>query len=264
MRRTLEIRRQIPVATPVGYAALIFLYLPLMTVLLFSFNRSDDAMVWGGFSTKWYSTVTHNSDLIRAAKFSLSLAIPSALIAALLASGLAIGLGVAQSRKMVALQMLVNAPLVLPEIVTAVGTLAFFSFVHIPLNYVSLLAAHVTLCVPFAFLPIRSRLRDIDLSIFEAAEDLGASATRVMRKITLPLLLPAILSATLLAFIISMDDFLTSLFLSGPSTTTLPLYIFGLLKLGVSPEVNVISALLLVIPTVGLLMSLMRLGKKGK
>lgn len=264
MKRNVDVRRQIPSVASIGIFAIAFLYLPLMTVLIFSFNRSEDATVWGGFSTKWYSTVLHNSDLIRAAKFSLSLAVPSAVLASFFAAGLAIGIGVMQSRRTIFLQMLVNAPLILPEIVTAVGTLAFFSAVKIPLNFTSLLAAHVALCIPFAFLPIRSRLRDLNPSIFEAAEDLGATSNRVMFKITAPLIIPAVLSAMLLTFIISMDDFLTSMFLSGPSTTTLPLYIFGLLKLGVSPEVNVISALLLVIPTVGLLLSVVWIRKRGK
>lgn len=263
MTRSLDIRKHIPTVMPLGLMAIAFLYLPLVTVLVFSFNKSDDATVWGGFSTKWYSSILQNSDLIRSAKFSLTLAAPAALLSATLAAGLAIGLGISHSRGLATLQMLVSAPLVLPEIVTAVGTLSFFSAVKIPLNFTSLLAAHIVLCVPFAFLPIRSRLRDIDLSIFEAAEDLGASSWRVLLKVTIPLLTPAVLSGMLLSFIISMDDFLTSLFLSGPNTTTMPLYIFGLLKLGASPEVNVISALLLVIPTVGLLLSLL-VGKRKR
>lgn len=241
---------------PMGIASLIFLYLPLLTVLVFSFNESEDATVWSGFSTRWYSTILENTDLIRSAKVSLSIAIPCAIIAALIATGLAIGIGRATGKLQNALRALVNAPLVLPEIVTAVGTLALFSLVKIPLHYSSLLFAHVVMCVPFAFLPIRSRLRDFDQNIFEAARDLGASSVRVMTKISVPLLIPALLSSGLLSFIISMDDFLTSLFVSGPETTTLPIYIFGLLKLGATPEVNVIAALLLIIPTVGLLVGI--------
>lgn len=246
----------LPMIRPMGIASLIFLYLPLLTVLVFSFNESEDATVWSGFSTRWYSTILENTDLIRSAKVSLSIAIPCAIIAALIATGLAIGIGRATGKLQNALRALVNAPLVLPEIVTAVGTLALFSLVKIPLHYSSLLFAHVVMCVPFAFLPIRSRLRDFDQNIFEAARDLGASSVRVMTKISVPLLIPALLSSGLLSFIISMDDFLTSLFVSGPETTTLPIYIFGLLKLGATPEVNVIAALLLIIPTVGLLVGI--------
>ena len=174
----------------------------------------------------------------------------------MIATGLAVGIGRATGKVQNFLRALVNAPLVLPEIVTAVGTLALFSLVGFPLRYSSLLFAHIVMCVPFAFLPIRSRLRDFDENIFEAARDLGASSSRVMMKITVPLLVPALLSSGLLSFIISMDDFLTSLFVSGPETTTLPIYIFGLLKLGASPEVNVIAALLLIIPTLGLLVGI--------
>ncbi|CAB5110453.1 MAG: ABC transporter permease subunit [Actinobacteria bacterium] len=246
----------LPLIRPIGVASLVFLYLPLITVLVFSFNKSEDATVWSGFSTKWYSTILENTDLIRSAKVSLSIAVPCAIIAALIATGLAIGMGKATGKLQNALRALVNAPLVLPEIVTAVGTLALFSLVGVPLHYSSLLFAHVVMCVPFAFLPIRSRLRDFDQNIFEAARDLGASSVRVMMKITVPLLIPALLSSGLLSFIISMDDFLTSLFVSGPETTTLPIYIFGLLKLGATPEVNVIAALLLIIPTLGLLVGI--------
>lgn len=224
--------------------------------MFFSFNTSEDATTWKGFSTRWYSTIFENSDLIRSAKVSLSIAVPCALLATLIAAGLAIGAGSLPSRFQSALQSLVNAPLVLPEIVTAVGTLAFFSLVNIPLHYFSLLLAHTVMCVPFAFLPIRSRLRDLDKSIFEAARDLGANSVRLMHRITLPLLIPALISSGILSFIISMDDFLTSLFVSGPETTTLPIYIFGLLKLGATPEVNVIAALLLIIPVIGLLLGI--------
>ena len=246
----------LPLIKPIGIASLVFLYLPLFTVLMFSFNKSEDATTWGGFSTRWYSTILENTDLIRSAKVSLTIAVPCAFIAALIATGLAIGMGKVTGKAQNVLRALVNAPLVLPEIVTSVGTLALFSLVGVPLQYSSLLFAHVVMCVPFAFLPIRSRLRDFDEHIFEAARDLGASSVRVMTKISVPLLIPALLSSGLLSFIISMDDFLTSLFVSGPETTTLPIYIFGLLKLGASPEVNVIAALLLIIPTMGLLVGI--------
>ena len=246
----------LPFIKPFGIASLLFLYLPLFTVLVFSFNKSEDATTWGGFSTRWYSTILDNTDLIRSAKVSLSIAIPCAVIAALIATGLAVGIGRATGKVQNFLRALVNAPLVLPEIVTAVGTLALFSLVGFPLRYSSLLFAHIVMCVPFAFLPIRSRLRDFDENIFEAARDLGASSSRVMMKITVPLLVPALLSSGLLSFIISMDDFLTSLFVSGPETTTLPIYIFGLLKLGASPGVSVIAALLLIIPALGLLVGI--------
>jgi spermidine/putrescine transport system permease protein len=246
----------LPLIRPMGVASLIFLYLPLVTVLIFSFNESEDTTVWGGFSTKWYGTITQNTDLIRSAQVSLSIAIPCAIIAALLATGLAIGMGRATGKLQNIFRALVNAPLVLPEIVTAVATLALFSIVGVPLVYGSLLFAHVVICVPFAFMPIRSRLRDLDENIFEAARDLGAGSIRVMTKISIPLLVPALLSSGLLSFIISMDDFLTSLFVSGPETTTLPIYIFGLLRLGATPEVNVIAALLLIIPTLGLLVGI--------
>ncbi|MEN9324654.1 MAG: hypothetical protein RL414_408 [Actinomycetota bacterium] len=236
-----------------GIFSILFLYLPLVTVVVFSFNKSEDATTWGGFSAHWYGTVARNTDLLTSTKVSLQIAIPCAFLASILATGLAIGMGRATGKVLKFLRGLITAPLVLPEIVTAVGTLSMLSFIHFPLTYGTLLAAHLVICVPFAFLPIRGRLRDLDEYIFEAARDLGATPTRTMRKITIPLLIPAIASSGLLSFIISMDDFLTSLFVSGPTTTTLPIYIFGLLKLGATPEVNVIAALLLIIPMTGVL-----------
>ena len=185
----------LPIIRPMGISSLIFLYLPLITVLIFAFNKSEDATTWGGFSTRWFSTILENTDLIRSAKVSLSIAVPCALIAAMIAAGLAIGMGRATGAVQNVLRALVNAPLVLPEIVTSVGTLAFFSQVGIPLRYGSLLFAHVVMCVPFAFLPIRSRLRDFDENIFEAARDLGASSFRVMTKISIPLLVRASFSS---------------------------------------------------------------------
>jgi spermidine/putrescine transport system permease protein len=245
-----------PLLRPLSFASLIFLFMPLITVLVFSFNKSDTAETWEGFSTKWFASVLDNNDLLRATKTSLFIAVPAALIASLIATGLAIGMSTKTGRSLTFLRALISAPLVLPEIVTAVGTLSLFSLMSVPLNYFSLLFAHVVICVPFAFLPIRSRLRIYEDSIFEAARDLGADSWRIMGRITIPILLPALLAGALLAFIISMDDFLTSLFISGPATTTLPIYIFGLLKLGATPEVNVIAALLLVIPAMGLLLSI--------
>lgn len=244
---------QLPFIRPAAIFSILFLHLPLATVFILSFNSSTDAMTWENFSIKWYKTIFENSDLLRAAKTSLAIALPAAIISSIFALGLAIGIGIAQSRIQKALITLINAPLVLPEIVTAVATLSLYSALSIPLNYFSLLAAHVTFCIPFAFLPIRSRLKDVDLYIFEAARDVGTSNSRTIIRITIPILLPAIASSLILTFIISMDDFLTSLFLSGPSTTTLPIYIFGLLKLGASPEINVIAALLLIIPTIVLI-----------
>jgi spermidine/putrescine transport system permease protein len=248
--------KKLPGIKGIGIGVLLFLFLPLCTVLFFAFNSSEEATIWEGFSTRWFSTILQNSDLLRAAKVSLSIALPCAILAALIAAGMAIGIGSHTGKFQNILINLVKAPLVLPEIVTAVATLALFSAAKIPLNYFSLLGAHVVMCVPFAFLPIRSRLKELDKNIFEAARDLGAGSYQVMKKITSPLLTPALLSSGLLSFIISMDDFLTSLFVSGPNTTTLPIYIFGLLKLGASPEVNVIAAMLLIIPATGLLIGI--------
>jgi len=140
---------------------------------------------------------------------------------------------------------LIGAPLIIAEIVLAVGTLGLFIAVGVPLGKVGLMVAHTAFCIPFALLPIRARLSQLDMAPFEAASDLGANERQILRRITLPLLAPAIFAGALLAFAISIDDFITSFFVAGPGATTLPVYIFGMIRSTVTPEVNAISTLLL-------------------
>lgn len=139
------------------------------------------------------------------------------------------------------------APLAVPEIVTAVGTLSFFVLLDLERGMTTLILAHTAFCVPFALLPIRARLAELDPSLFEAAGDLGASGLRMFRRVTLPLLVPGLVSGGLLAFIISLDDYLISAFVAGPTATTLPVFLFGLIRRGASPLINAVSTLLLLV-----------------
>ena len=152
---------------------------------------------------------------------------------------------------------LIGVPLIIAEIVLAVGTLGFFLFAGIPLGKVGLIVAHTAFCIPFALLPIRARLSQMEAAPFEAAADLGANEREILTKITLPLLSPAIISGALLAFAISIDDFITSFFIAGPGSTTLPVYIFGMIRSTVTPEVNTISTLLLLFSGIVLISSYM-------
>jgi spermidine/putrescine transport system permease protein len=227
-----------------------FLYIPLVFVVGYSFNSNRVVTVWKGFSLEWYADVLSNDDIQRAVINSLRVASISTVLSVLFATGLAIGLlRMARAGKTVAWS-LIMAPLVIPEIVFAIGTLALFVQIRFPLGVDAITLAHTAFCIPFALLPIRARLRSVDLAVYEAAADLGANEWVIFRRITLPLLAPGIVAGALLAFIISLDDFIVSYFLSGAGGTTLPVYIFGMIRNAITPGVNALSTLLLLVSVV--------------
>jgi spermidine/putrescine transport system permease protein len=239
--------RDFPTFTGVSILVLAFLYLPLLFVVGYSFNSNRVVTVWKGFTFDWYADVLGNDDIQRAVLNSLRVAVVATIVSVLLAVGLAIGLiRMARAGRSLA-WALIGAPLILPEIVLAIGTLALFVQLRMPLGVPAITLAHIAFCVPFALLPIRARLRGIEPSIFEAAADLGASEWVIFRRITAPLLAPGIVAGALLAFIISLDDFLVSYFLAGPGGTTLPVYIFGMIRNSITPGVNALSTMLLLV-----------------
>jgi spermidine/putrescine transport system permease protein len=224
-----------------------FLYIPLVFVVGYSFNSNRVVTVWKGFSLEWYADVLSNDDIQRAVINSLRVASISTVLSVIFATGLAIGLlRMARAGKTVAWS-LIMAPLVIPEIVFAIGTLALLVQIRFPLGVDAITLAHTAFCIPFALLPIRARLRSVDLAVYEAAADLGANEWVIFRRITLPLLAPGIVAGALLAFIISLDDFIVSYFLSGAGGTTLPVYIFGMIRNAITPGVNALSTLLLLV-----------------
>jgi spermidine/putrescine transport system permease protein len=227
-----------------------FLYIPLVFVVGYSFNSNRVVTVWKGFSLEWYADVLSNDDIQRAVINSLRVASISTVLSVLFATGLAIGLlRMARAGKTVAWS-LIMAPLVIPEIVFAIGTLALFVQIRFPLGVDAITLAHTAFSIPFALLPIRARLRSVDLAVYEAAADLGANEWVIFRRITLPLLAPGIVAGALLAFIISLDDFIVSYFLAGAGGTTLPVYIFGMIRNAITPGVNALSTLLLLVSVV--------------
>lgn len=246
-RGTGEALRNFPLFGTISVLVFLFLYLPLFFVVGYSFNSNRVVTVWKGFTFSWYADVLTNNDIQRALMNSLRIASIATILSVLLATGLAIGLlRMARAGRTFA-WTLVMAPLVLPEIVFAIGTLALFVQARFPLGVDAITLAHTAFCIPFALLPIRARLRSVDLSVYEAAADLGANEWVIFRRITLPLLMPGIVAGALLAFIISLDDFLVSYFLAGPGGTTLPVYIFGMIRNAITPGVNALSTLLLLV-----------------
>ena len=249
-RGTGESLKNFPLFTLISVIVLAFLYIPLVFVVGYSFNANRVVTVWKGFSLEWYADVLTNDDIQRALMNSLRVAVVATILSVLFATGLAIGLLRMVRAGRTFAWSLIMAPLIIPEIVFAIGTLALFVQIRVPLGVEAITLAHTAFCIPFALLPIRARLRSVDLSIYEAAADLGANEWTIFRRITLPLLMPGIVAGALLAFIISLDDFLVSYFLAGPGGTTLPVYIFGMIRNAITPGVNALSTLLLLVSVI--------------
>lgn len=226
--------------------ALVFLYLPIVLLVALSFNENKIATIWSGFSLQWYGKVFDNPNILRAAQNSLVVALTVMVIATTLATLAALAMNGPRLRAQGAINGLFALPLLVPEIVTAVATLVFFLAIGLELGLLTVIIAHVVFCIPFAYLPIRARLSDLDPRLLEAAADLYASPARAFWRVTFPLILPGILSGAMLAFIVSLDDFVITFFVAGPGATTLPVYIFGMVRMGITPEVNALAALLLV------------------
>ncbi|MCP4982042.1 MAG: ABC transporter permease [Gammaproteobacteria bacterium] len=223
---------------------LAFLYAPIMFLLTYSFNAGRSVSIWSGFSFRWYEAVFNNSDIQAATMNSLIIAVIAASVATLLATGAAIATVRHDFRGRQVSFGLLNFPLFVPEIVTAVASLVFFVAVGIKLGMLTIIISHIVFCIPFAYLPIRARLESMDDKLEAAAADLYATPMKSFSYITLPLLVPGLISGWLLAFIISLDDFMITTMVTGPGATTLPLHIYGMLRLGMTPEVNAISSLL--------------------
>ena len=240
----------------------LFLYLPLIILVVFSFNASRSATVWSGFSLEWYAKAFANDDIQRATKNSIIIAICATVNATVIATMAALTLG---RNRRVKHKMLFSGililPLMIPEIVTAVATLTFFSAIGLSLGLGNIIIAHTVFCIPFAYLPIRARLAGMDESLETAAADLYASKWQTLRLITLPLLAPGIISGAMLAFIISLDDFIITLMVAEAGATTLPVYIYSLVRIGITPEVNAISTVLLGISIIIVTLSYL-IGKK--
>jgi spermidine/putrescine transport system permease protein len=221
-----------------------FLYLPLLIVVIYSFNDSKLNAEWVGFTWKWYDKLFHNREMLNAAGNSLIIATSSAMVATVL--GTLAGMAMYRYRLKL-LPGLVLAPIAMPDILMGVSLLLFFIMLNMSLGLVSITLAHITFCIGFVALSVQARMSSIDRSLTEAARDLGATPWRCFRKITLPLLAPGILAGALMAFTLSIDDFVITFFVAGVGSSTLPLQIYSMVKIAVTPEVNAISTLLMLL-----------------
>ena len=239
---------------PITILCLTILYAPLLVVMVYSFNESSSITIWGGFSLRWYADVFTGPEaeaFKNAAWASATIAVFAATAATIIATAAAIAMvrgGTFNGKS--ATFALISLPIMVPEIVTAVATLIFFSTVGFTRGYATILIAHIVFCIPFAYLPISARLQGIEGSFEEAAQDLYASRWEAFRYVLAPLMMPGIIAGFLLAFIISLDDFIITNFVKGAGIETLPTAIFGSVKQGIKPNIMALSTLMLAISIV--------------
>ncbi len=242
-----------------GYA---FFYIPILSMIFFSFNKSRLATVWGGFSTEWYGRLLANDQVIAAALLSLKIALISATLATLL--GTMAGMALARFRRFHGRTLfsgLVSAPLIMPEVITGLSMLLLFVYMEQLIGWpngrgvTTVTIAHTTFSLSYVAVIVRSRLVAMDQSLEEAAMDLGSKPVQVLFDITLPLIAPAMISGWLLAFTLSLDDVVITNFTNGPGTTTLPIYIWGKIKLGVTPDINALGTLIVAVVAAGVLIA---------
>ncbi|MDB5536617.1 MAG: transporter permease subunit, partial [Devosia sp.] len=236
----------------------VFLYAPIISLVVFSFNESKLVTVWSGFSTKWYGELFADPQMLGAAWLSLRIAAVSATIALVLGTLCAIALvRFRRFRGRTVLSAMVSAPLVMPDVITGLSLLLLFVGMESILGWpagrgmLTIILAHSTFCMAYVCVVVQSRLADFDMSLEEAAMDLGATPARVFFDITLPIIAPALVSGWLLGFTLSLDDLVIASFVSGPGSSTLPMVIFSKVKLGVSPDVNALATIIIGIVALG-------------
>lgn len=249
----------LPLALVLGFA---FLYLPILSLVVFSFNDSRLVTVWGGFSTRWYGELLNDRQIMNAAWISLQVGVASATLATVIGTLGAFVLTRFDSfRGRLLLTGMVTAPLVMPEVITGLSLLLLFISMELSLGWpagrglTTLIIAHTTFCAAFVAVIAQSRLRSMDESLEEAARDLGAGPVRVFFDVTLPVIAPALVSGWLLAFTLSLDDLVIASFVSGPGASTLPMVIFSKVRLGVSPDVNALATIIIGLVLVAVLLA---------
>jgi len=239
-----------------------FLYIPILTLIIFSFNDSRQVTVWQGFSTKWYVSLLRDEALLKSAWVSLQVATFAATFAVILGTFSAVALvrlGRFKGRRFFGI--LTTAPLVMPEVITGLALLLLFVGFEQTIGWpkgrgiLTITTAHVTLCMAYVTILVRGRLSDMDRSLEEAALDLGARPSKVFFTITLPLIFPALLSGWLLAFALSLDDLVIAIFVAGPGSSTLPMVIFSSIRFGISPQINALATIIITVVAMGVMIA---------
>ena len=237
------------VSLTLGFA---FLYIPIVILVIYSFNKSKLVTVWGGFSAKWYGELLQNQAFLDAAKVTLQVGFVSSTLATVLGTMAAFVIvrgGRFYGRTL--FSGMIYAPLVMPEVITGLSLLLLFIAIGMDRGVVTIVLAHATFSMCYVSVVVSSRLVSFDQSLEEAAQDLGCTPWDAFKSVTLPIIAPAVFSGWLLAFTLSLDDLVIASFTSGPASTTLPIKIFSSVRLGVSPEINALSTIMIVLVTIG-------------
>ncbi|OUR76093.1 putrescine ABC transporter permease PotI [Colwellia psychrerythraea] len=249
----------------------IFLYAPILSLIIYSFNKSKLVTVWGGWSVKWYAELFNNQQIIDAAIVSLKVAFITATLSVVL--GVLAGYVLSRMGKFPGKLIVsgwISAPLIMPEVITGLSLLLLFVSLENLIGWpagrgiTTIIIAHTTFCMAYVAVIVQSRLSQMDDSLEEAAMDLGAKPHSLFFLITLPIISPAIISGWLLAFTMSLDDLVIASFVSGPGNSTLPMVIFSKIRLGVSPEVNALATIMILIVAIGVVSAMWQMRKKEK
>ena len=246
--------RRFDVKTMPGFVAMawfcvVALYTPIAVLVAYSFNDNNAAVIWTQFSVRWYGIAVNDDEIRDAALLSLKVAFLASLFATTFATMAAIATTrVPTYRGLTFIYAVINQPLMVPEIVTGIATIVFFGLIRQATGIYGigyLITAHIVFCIPFAYLPIRARLEDMDRTFETAAADLYATPWKAFQHVTFPLLVPGILGGAMLAFLVSLDDVVISVLVAGPGETTLPLYVVSQIKRGITPELNAMATMFL-------------------
>ncbi|HZK35267.1 MAG TPA: ABC transporter permease, partial [Bacillota bacterium] len=224
----------------------ILLYIPVLSVILYSFNKSPSTAQWTGFTLDWYRDLINDRVIVEAFKVSIQVALLTSVLSAILGTASAIIAMYATNKMEKTITGIMILPLLVPEVALGISLLIFFTALNLPFGHLTLVLSHSLFCVPYVYIMVQLRLREINISIIEAAKDLGATRMQVIRTIILPLITPSIMTASLLALAISLDDVIISTYMAGATTTTLPVHIFSMMRVGVTPKINALCTLILV------------------
>ena len=223
----------------------IILYVPVLSVVLYSFNKSSSTAYWAGFTLDWYRELFNDRIIFDAFKVSIQVALLTSVLSAIIGTASAIVSIYVTKRTEKTTNGLMFLPLIVPEVALGVSLLIFFSTLKLPFGILTLVISHSLFCVPYVYIMVQLRLKEINISIIEAAKDLGATKWQIIKTIILPLVMPSTLTASLLALAMSLDDVVISTYMAGPTTTTLPVHIFSMMRVGVTPKVNALCTLFL-------------------
>lgn len=240
-------KKRQPLLSIHAFLMMAFIYVPILIIIIYSFNDTRLSGNWEGFTFDWYISLFDNRNVMEALMNSLTVAVVSTIISTMLGTAAALGLRNLGRRGRSGMNGLLYLPVIIPDIIMGLSLLVLFSQLNIPLGKTTVMIAHITFSISYVYVVVSARLSGMGKQLDEAAQDLGATPWQAFRHVTLPQIAPGIISGALIAFTLSLDDFMVSFFVAGPSSTTLPIYIYAQVKRGISPEINALCTILILV-----------------